>query len=106
MFSTIMGLGFFAIVLALVITFVPAFIAFKREHHYKWIILILCLFTPVGGVTWIIALVWSVWPANKSLIDPVVGNVTGTGVRNAGDTAGDVAEGVKRGQTEEKSAAK
>ena len=106
MFSTIMGLGFFAIVLAFVITFVPTFIAFKREHAYKWIILVLCLFTPVGGVTWIIALVWSVWPANKSLVDPVVGNVTGTGVRNAGDTAGDVVEGVKRGQSDEKSTVK
>lgn len=106
MLSTIVGLGFFAIVLLFVLAFVPAYIAFKREHAYKWIILVLCLFAPMGGVTWIIALVWSLWPAEKSLIDPVVGNVTGTGVRNAGDTAGAVAEGVKRGQEAEKSVAK
>ena len=106
MLSTIMGLGFFAIVLAIVITFVPTYIAFKREHAYKWIILVLCLFVPVGGVTWIIALVWSLWPADKSLIDPVVGNVTGTGVRNAGDTAGAVAVGVQRGKAAEESVTK
>ena len=105
MFSTIMGLGFFAIVLAIAISFIPAIIAFKRNHGYKWIILVLCFFAPTG-IVWLIAFVWAIWPADKSLIDPVVGNVTGTGTRNAGDTAGDVVAGVKRGQTDEKSAAK
>ena len=106
MLSTIVGLGFFAIILAFVIAFVPAYIAFKREHAYKWIILVLCLFAPAGGVTWIIALVWALWPADKSLIDPVVGNVTGTGVRNAGDTAGDVMTGAQRGKAAEEPVAK
>ena len=106
MLSTILGLGFVAIVLAIVIAFVPAYIAFKRQHAYKWIIFALCLFAPVGGVTWVIALVWALWPADKSLIDPVVGNVTGTGVRNAGDTAGAVVVGVQRGKAAEESVTK
>lgn len=89
MLSTILGLGFFAIVLAFIIAFVPAIIAFKRDHAYKWIILALCFFSATG-ILWLVAMIWAVWPADKSLADPVLGNVTGKGNRNVGHTLGEV----------------
>jgi len=51
---------------------------------------------------WIIAFIWAAWPADKSLIDPIAGNVTGKGKRNAGDTVGSVQYGLERGYEEEK----
>lgn len=88
------------IIVALLVGFVPAFIAFARQHQYRWIILLLCLFGSWTGIVWLVALVWSAWPKNKSLIDPVVGNVTGTGSRNAGHTLGDAANGMSEQRRE------
>jgi hypothetical protein len=76
----------------------PFIIAFARGHNYKWIILILC-FVPVFG--WFVAFIWAVWPSHKSIIDPIVGNPTGTGHRNVGDTIGSAKAGIKRGEQEE-----
>ena len=95
------GFGlFFLIVIAIIISFIPFIIANKRGHHYKWIILVLCL-VPIG-FTWIIAFIWAVWPQDKSLADPIAGNVTGLGNRNAGDTLGSARAGNQRGYAEEK----
>ena len=41
-----------------------------------------------GGFPWLAAFIWAVWPSDKSLIDPIAGNVTGKGSRNSGDTFG------------------
>jgi hypothetical protein len=95
MFSSLLGLGIGTILFLLAIAFVPTIIAFRREHHYKWIILVLCLFSWFG-ITWLIAMIWSVWPSEKTLIDPVVGNPTGTGKRNAGDTIGEASASMNR----------
>ncbi len=43
-----------------------------------------------SGVGWLIAFVWAVWPQDKSLADPLLGNPTGTGRRNAGHTLGEM----------------
>ena len=51
------------LVLGIALTLIPAFIAFKREHYYKWIILVLSLFAWTG-VVWVAALVWAVWPGD------------------------------------------
>ena len=102
MLETILALGFGLLVVVTAIIFVPAVIAFMRGHAYKWIILVLCFATYITGVTWIVALVWAVWPANKSLADPVLGNVTGTGQRNTGDTLGSVQYGTDRGREQER----
>lgn len=79
----------------------PTIVAFTRGHAYKWIILILnvCGFF---GVTWVVAMIWALFPSEKSLIDPVVGNVTGTGERNVGDTLGSVHYGRERGYSTER----
>jgi len=80
------------IVIIVFIYFIPSIIAFKRNHAYKNIILVLNIF----GITWIFALIWAIFPSEKSLIDPVVGNVTGTGKRNVGDTVGEINYGKER----------
>lgn len=98
--TTAWGVGISTIIIiAIIISLLPIIIAFKRQHHYKWIIVVLCLF-PIG-ITWLIAFIWSLWPQEKSLIDPLAGNVTGLGKRNAGDTAGSVKAGSERGYIEE-----
>lgn len=77
----------------LAIWLLPAIIAFSRGHTYKWIILLLSVLGPL----WLVAAVWAAWPRDKSLIDPVAGNVTGLGSRNAGDTLGAVEAAKARG---------
>jgi len=81
---------------ALCLYFIPSIIALARGHSYKWVIFGL---NAVGfsGITWLISFIWAVWPSEKSLIDPVAGNVTGTGRRNTGDTLGAIEYGKERG---------
>jgi hypothetical protein len=87
--------------IAIVVMVLPAIIAFRRNHAYKWIILVLSLFAWTG-VVWVAAFIWAVWPQEKSLIDPVLGSVTGLGKRNAGDTIGAAGYGVQRGYEAER----
>ena len=74
------------ILLFLAIYLLPTFIAFLRNHHYKWIIMICNLFGGWTGVLWIMIFVWSIWPKDKTLIDPIINNPTGTGRRTTGHT--------------------
>ena len=76
--------------------YIPFIIAFVRKHHYKWVILGINTVGFVGVVPWIGAFIWSVWPSEKSLLDPIAGNVTGKGYRNLGDTIGYVNRGKQR----------
>lgn len=55
---------------------IPSLIAFRRGHRYRWIIIVLNLVGVLGGVTWIIALVWAVWPVDSSL-NELLSNPTG-----------------------------
>ena len=88
LFFSLVGI-FLLVGLCVVVALIPFFIANKRNHHYKWIILALCLFAPTG-FAWIAALIWALWPQEKSLLDPLAGNVTGTGTRNVGHTSGEI----------------
>lgn len=81
--------------------FIPTIIALLRGHAYTGVILALNVFAGWTGLGWLAAMVWAVWPAEKALIDPVVGNVTGVGVRNSGDALGAVSLGRERGYREE-----
>lgn len=92
-------LTLFVLVLAaavIAICLLPYLIARSRGHAYRNIILVLCIFG-IFGVPWVIALIWAIYPSEKSLIDPVMGNPTGVGSRNTGDTFGAVAYGRERG---------
>ena len=94
-------LGVLAAIAFLVLYFLPTVIAISRRHSYKWVILGINIFGFVYFIPWIFTFVWAAWPKNKSLIDPLAGNVTGTGFRNAGDTIGSARYGSERGYKEE-----
>lgn len=83
---------------------VPTMIAYWRGHGYKHVIFALNVIGGITGLGWIIAIIWAAWPNDKSLIDPVMGNVTGKGYRNAGDTLGAATFGTGRGFHEEREA--
>ena len=70
--------------------FLPTIIAFRREHEYKWIIFVINFVLGGTGLGWLIAIVWAIFPGNKSLADPLLGNPTGLGGRNVGHTLGEV----------------
>lgn len=96
------ALGFVLILAAIVAFFIPTFIAYRRKHAYKHIILGLNFFG-FTGFCWLAAFIWAVWPSEQSLADPVLGNVTGTGKRNVGDTLGTATYGAVRGVVNEHS---
>lgn len=96
--------GLFIIILfILAIYFIPTFIAFKREHEYRWVIFALNFAGGFTGILWVVALVWAVYPHNRSAIDPFVGPATGKGERNAGDVIGEAAFAKERGYVREQS---
>jgi len=97
------GYIFLAIVL-LGLYFLPTIIAFRRDHAYKGIILVINLVFGLTGLGWAGSLIWAIFPSEKSLIDPIVGNPTGTGMRNTGDTLGSAAVGKTRGVDKESQA--
>jgi len=103
--SLLLGLFFLALAAAFIaVCLLPYLIARSRGHAYRNIILVLCIFG-IFGVPWVIALIWAIYPSEKSLIDPVMGNPTGVGSRNAGDTLGAAAYGRDRGYATEHAAA-
>lgn len=89
-------------VVVIALYFVPTIIAYRRDHGYKRIILAINLVLGASGIGYLIALVWAIWPQEKSILDPVLGNPTGLGVRNVGDTFGSKKAGEVRGEVQEK----
>lgn len=90
------------IVIAAFVYFAPTAVAFYRSHAYRFVIFAINIVAAWTVLLWVAILVWAVWPSEKSLADPVLGNVTGTGRRNVGDTLGSVDYGRKRGYREER----
>src|SRR5208283_4753303 len=86
-------LGAAAVTIAACFFLLPTFIAFKRDHSFKWVIFAINVVLGASGLGWLIAFVWAVYPQEKSLADPLIGNPTGIGTRNAGHTLGEVAAG-------------
>ena len=84
------------------IYFIPTVIAYRRDHSYKGIILAINFVLGLSGLGYFVALAWAVWPEEKSILDPVLGNPTGLGVRNVGDTFGSKKTGEVRGEVHEK----
>jgi len=91
------------VIIVLVVYFLPFIVALARGHSYKWVIFVLNLIAAWTCLLWIALLVWAIWPKEKALLDPVVGNPTGTGRRNTGDVMGNAKYGRERGYEEEKS---
>ena len=91
-----------AVLLGALFYFLPSIIAFNRDHSYKWVILAINTVAGASGIGWLIAMVWAVYPQERSLADPVIGNPTGTGERNVGHTMAEVraASGTSSGAKE------
>ena len=85
------------LILLYVIFWFPSIVAKRRGHAYTSMIQVLNIATLFTFITWFIAAGWAIFPSEKSLIDPVVGNPTGLGRRNAGDTIGAAGQGLGRG---------
>lgn len=96
--------GIVLLILMLTFYLVPTIVAYRRKHHYRHVILALNVIGGITGIGWAVAMVWAAWPSDKSLADPILGNVTGKGYRNAGDTLGAVGFGQSRGYDEEREA--
>jgi hypothetical protein len=65
------------LILAALLYFIPAIIAFRRRHHYRWPIFAFNLGAAWTGLGWIGTLVWALWPAQSAIIDPVISDATG-----------------------------
>lgn len=65
------------IIAALAIYLIPTFIAFSRGHRYKFPIMAFNIGAGWSGIGWIWTLVWSLWPQNTALVDPLLGDATG-----------------------------
>jgi hypothetical protein len=81
--------------------FLPTIIAVCRGHGYKGVIFAINLAAGWTAIGWLVALVWSVWPKDRALVDPFVGNFSGAGYRTGGDAIGASAHGLRRGRYEE-----
>lgn len=66
------------LILAALLYFIPAIVAFHRRHHYRWPIFAFNLGAAWTGLGWIGTLVWALWPAQSAIIDPIVGDATGS----------------------------
>lgn len=84
-------------IFAMLIYLIPSFIAYSRRHAYRHVILGINIVGGVTGLGWIVAFAWAIWPANRSLADAVIGNPTGKGVQNVGDSIGSAVYGIERG---------
>jgi hypothetical protein len=91
-------LAIIGLILLYVVFWFPSIVAKRRGHAYTSIIQVLNIAAAFTGLTWFIAAAWAIFPSEKSLIDPVVGNPTGLGRRNAGDTMGAAEQGLGRGK--------
>jgi cytoskeletal protein RodZ len=80
----------------------PGYFAFKKKHPYKWIILILGVASPFFiGITWLIAMVWAVWPSDKTAIDAIVNSSDES--KNVGAALGKVAASYRTANTKDSS---
>ena len=52
--------------LAVFLYFLPVFIAFKRKHTYRWLIVLLNVFG-LTGFAWLCAFIWAIWPKDDFL---------------------------------------
>lgn len=68
----------------IVFYFAPTVLAFGRGHAYRWVIGAVNLVAGWTLMGWLICAVWAVWPRERALAEPLIGNPTGTGSRTLG----------------------
>lgn len=55
-----------AVAAAVALFFSPIFIAFYRNHQYRWVIFAICIVAGWTAVAWVVAFAWAVWPSQSS----------------------------------------
>jgi hypothetical protein len=64
--ASVVIISTFVLIVAFCLFMVPTIIAFSREHHYRWVILVL---NTIGagalGIGWLVALIWAIWPKDE-----------------------------------------
>lgn len=79
-----------AIVGALIVLyFAPAVLAFSRGHAYRWVIVAVNLVAGWTLLGWLVCAIWAIWPRERALLEPLIGNPTGTGLRGLGAVIGE-----------------
>lgn len=73
----------------IVFYFAPTVLAFGRGHAYRWVIAAVNLVAGWTLMGWLICCVWAVWPRERALAEPLIGNPTGTGSRTLGQVVGE-----------------
>lgn len=67
---------FIVAAIVVIIYLIPTIIAFKRQHHYKFIIFGINIIGGMTGIGYLIAFIWAVWPSKTSVIDPLISSAT------------------------------
>jgi len=77
-FAGVMGCFVICVIclIGFLIYFIPTFIAFRRNHYYKWIIFAINFVLGGTGIGYLVALVWAIWPSNTGLADPFINDPT------------------------------
>jgi len=67
---------FVGILVGLAVYFIPIIIAFRRNHHYKWVICGINIIFGLTGIGYLIAFVWAVWPQKTAFLDVITNDPT------------------------------
>jgi len=62
--------------LALAVYLLPTIIAFRRKHHYMWVICGINVVFGFTGIGYLAAFVWAVWPKQTAFFDVVANDPT------------------------------
>jgi len=89
--SSIIGIAFLCII-GLGIYLLPSIISFIRGNSYSVIILLVNIFFAWTLVVWVILLIYTVFPKNKSLISPII---SPTGKQTMGEHVGNTMKEAK-----------
>jgi len=66
----------FGVLILLLVAGAPTFIAFRRKHHYRWVIFAINVLFGATGIGYLIALVWAVWPRQTAVTDLLLNDLT------------------------------
>lgn len=64
--ATILAGSFALVLIGLIILFIPAFIAFRRQHPNRWAIAVVCLAFGGTVIGWFGALIWALHAVHQS----------------------------------------
>jgi len=66
----------FGVLILILVGGAPTIIAFRRKHHYRWVIFAINFLFGATGIGYLIALVWAVWPRKTAVTDLLLNDLT------------------------------